>query len=328
MSNVVSLFQALLPPRAKKTPSGWISFNAPCCHHRGHAQDKRKRAGVTFGDGITYNCFNCKFTASWKPGRHISSKFKNLMQWLGASDNQITEIVFEALKTEKEDYELEEYQSIKFEKKDLPADSIKLTDITNSDQIPQSMYDVLKYMQSRNVYLEDYDFYWSPELGYKDRLIIPFYFEGDIVGYTARKCTDGRPKYISDQSPNYIFNIDNQKQDQKYIFVVEGPFDAIAINGVAVLTNRISDVQAKLLKSYDSQIIVIPDQDKAGLEMIDSALDHGFAVAFPNWDENIKDVADAVQEYGSLYVIIDAIKSSSDNKIKINVNKNHLKKYV
>jgi len=328
MSSVISLFQALLPPRAKKTPSGWISFNAPCCHRRGHGQDKRKRAGVTFEDGITYNCFNCKFTATWKPGRHIGSKFRSLLQWLGASDNQIKEIVFEALKTEKSDSTYDSYAPLTFETKKLPEGSIKISDMKDSDQLPQDLVEVARYIYDRGFYLDDYDFYWSPESGFADRLILPFYYDGEIVGYTARKISNGRPKYLSDQTPNYVFNIDQQQSDQKYIFVVEGPFDAIAIDGVAVLTNRISDLQATLLKSYNSQVIVIPDQDQAGVEMIDSAVEHGFAVAFPNWGDDIKDVADAVNKYGSLYVIVDAIQSSTDNKIKINVNKNHFKKHV
>ena len=46
MSSILDTFRTLLPPRAKASPSGWISFNAPCCHHRGHNQDKRKR-GIT-----------------------------------------------------------------------------------------------------------------------------------------------------------------------------------------------------------------------------------------------------------------------------------------
>ena len=35
-----------LPAGRKKTPSGWISFNAPCCVHNGETADKKKRGGV------------------------------------------------------------------------------------------------------------------------------------------------------------------------------------------------------------------------------------------------------------------------------------------
>ncbi len=58
MTLVVDKFRSLLP-RFKTSPSGWMSFNAPCCHHRGHRTDNRKRAGVVLTEGIIYNCFNC-----------------------------------------------------------------------------------------------------------------------------------------------------------------------------------------------------------------------------------------------------------------------------
>ena len=54
---------SLLPPRRKTTPSGWTSFDAPCCVHNGESQDKRGRGGIiTQGDGsVSYHCFNCNF---------------------------------------------------------------------------------------------------------------------------------------------------------------------------------------------------------------------------------------------------------------------------
>ena len=47
-----------LPANRKKTPSGWISFNAPCCVHNGETADKKKRGGImASADGtISYHC--------------------------------------------------------------------------------------------------------------------------------------------------------------------------------------------------------------------------------------------------------------------------------
>jgi hypothetical protein len=41
----------------------------------------------------------------------------------------------------------------------------------------------------------------------------------------------------------------------------------------------------------------------------------------PNWDSDVKDVADAVQRYGKLFVIVDAIKTAQKGTIKINMAK-------
>jgi aspartate aminotransferase-like enzyme len=41
----------------------------------------------------------------------------------------------------------------------------------------------------------------------------------------------------------------------------------------------------------------------------------------PNWDNDVKDVADAVKRYGKLFVIVDAIKTAQRGAIKINMAK-------
>ena len=47
----------------------------------------------------------------------------------------------------------------------------------------------------------------------------------------------------------------------------------------------------------------------------------GWAVAMPNWDSDVKDVADAVLRYGHLFVMIDTIKTAQQGQIKINMAK-------
>jgi hypothetical protein len=321
MTLVVDKFRTLIPARAKSSPSGWTSFNSPCCHHRGHSQDTRKRGGLRFDQGVIFNCFNCKYTASWQPGRPISEKFKSLCRWLGANDDDIKLLVFEALKTESEDYEPEaQVAKVEFEDKELPEGSLSISEWVNSAYLPDISEDigpVIDYVISRGYDPFDGNFYWSPSAGYENRVIIPFRYQHRIVGSTARKVVDGRPKYLSDQHPHFVFNTDAQKENQKYIFVVEGPFDALSVGGVALLTNDIADQQARIINGLGSEIIVIPDQDEAGLNLIKKAMHYNWSVAFPTWDDNVKDVADAVQKYGKLFVIVDAIKTAVSGDIKL-----------
>jgi hypothetical protein len=334
MSLVVDLFRSLIPSRAKSSPSGWTSFNAPCCHHRGHSQDKRKRGGLRFDNGIVYNCFNCKYTASWQPGRPLSEKFKSLCRWMGANDDDIKKMVFEALKTESPEYEYQEHvDKVTFEKKDLPEGSLPLKEWAEMlDQLPEdlqsSLVQAIQYINDRGHDPYSEKFYWSPLAGFESRVILPFYFQKQLVGYTARKFTDGKLKYLSDQHPHFVFNVDEQKEDQRYILVCEGPFDALAVNGLALLTNGIADQQARILNGLGSEILVIPDQDRAGLELIDKAIHYNFSVAFPNWEDDVKDVAEAVQRYGKLFVVVDAIKSAQQGEIKITMAKKQLEKKI
>ena len=326
MTLVVDKFRTLLPPRAKSSPSGWTSFNAPCCQHRGHSPDTRKRAGIRFdGNGIVYNCFNCKFTTGWQPGSSIGEKMKTLCRWLGASEDTIKELVFEAMKTEGDDYRPSQQETkLEFTDKELPEGAMPLLEWVNSKywkDISLELELVIAYVVSRGYDPFDGNFYWSPASGYESRVIIPFKWEERIVGNTARKVTSGKPKYLSDQHPHFVFNFDQQKENQKYIFVCEGPFDALAVGGVALLTNEIAEQQSRIINSLGAEVIVIPDQDRAGLVLFDRAAELGWAVAMPNWDSDVKDTADAVLRYGRLFVIVDAIKTAQQGQIKINMAK-------
>ena len=47
MSGIVhETILAHLPAKRKTTPSGWTSFNAPCCVHNGTGADTRQRGGL------------------------------------------------------------------------------------------------------------------------------------------------------------------------------------------------------------------------------------------------------------------------------------------
>jgi hypothetical protein len=246
---------------------------------------------------------------------------KTLCRWLGASEDTIKELVFEAMRTEGDDYR-PEHQEIKLEftDKELPEGAMPLltwldSKLTNEEE--QKLVEVVEYVVSRGYDPTSENFYWSPAPGYIDRVIIPFIWQGRVVGNTARKVTNGKPKYLSDQHPHFVFNFDQQKENQRYIFVCEGPFDALAVDGVALLTNEIAEQQSRIINSFGAEVIVIPDQDQAGLTLFDRAAELGWSVAMPNWDSDVKDVADAVQKYGKLFVVVDAIKTAQQGEIKI-----------
>lgn len=328
MTLVVDKFRSLLPPRTKSSPSGWTSFNAPCCQHRGHKPDTRKRAGIRFdGNGIVYNCFNCKFSTGWQPGSPFGEKMKTLSRWMGAGEDLIKEMVFEALKTESEGYQPEQYQSkIDFTDKELPEDSKTLFEwacsaLSLSDDLRQNLIDTIQYVIDRGFDPHDSSFYWSPAAGYNERVLVPFKWQGRVVGSTARKIKEGKPKYLSDQHPHFVFNFDRQAENQKYILVCEGPFDALSVNGVALLTNDIAEQQSRIINSLGAEVIVIPDQDESGLVLFDRAAELDWAVAMPNWDDDVKDCADAVQRYGKLFVVMDAIMTAEKGTIRINMAK-------
>lgn len=316
MNLIIDTVQTHLPYRRKTTPSGWVSFNAVCCHHNGTTADTRQRGGIMINEGVSYHCFNCGFKASWQPGRKISAKFKKLLNWLNVGDDLITKCSLEALRIEEDST----YSSTKnliptFIDKALPLGAEPITSLV--DNPPDELVPVLEYLMSRQLYLEDYNFYWTPEEGFQNRLIIPFFYQGRIVGYTARKITDGKPKYISEQQPGYVFNLDRQTADRELVIVTEGPIDAICIDGVAVMSAEIGSVQSMLINQLQRQVVVLPDRDAAGQKLAEQALEYGWSVSFPEWEPGIKDVNEAVNRYGRLYTLYSIINSIERTDLKI-----------
>ena len=319
MSIVKETLLQFAPIKRKQTPSGWISFNAPCCHHNGTSADTRGRGGLigNTDGGISYHCFNCGYKASWQPGRNLSYKMKNLMKWFNAPDDVITKLALDVMKlNEGETDNFYTVQLPTFVDVELPQDAKPIKDIEND--IPTHLIDVLKYMKERNLYLDDYNFYWSPSLGYRDRLIIPFYYNKKIVGFTARTfLPNKRPKYLSNQQPGYVFNFDEQRPEKIFVIVCEGPIDAIHVEGVAVLGSEIKDQQVAMINSLNKQVIVVPDKDKAGSKMIETALEQGWSVSMPDWGKDINDIGDCVNQHGKLYTLYSIVNNSESSKLKI-----------
>jgi len=262
---------------------------------------------------VSYHCFNCGYTASFIPGRNLSYKMRKLLGWFGMPNSEITKIALEALRIKEEtvvDGNALHIQMPVFEKKELPVGAKPIMEwhdwkaLEPSGLDPEFIRAVEYIVNDRGLDLEDYDFMWTCEGSYKTRLIVPFYYQGDIVGYTARKLGDGSPKYITDSQPGYVFNLDSQGWDRKFVIVCEGPFDAISVGGVAVLRNEVNDQQSMIINSLQREVIVVPDKDQSGQQLANDAVKYGWSVSFPIWpDSDIKDVADAVKRYGKIYTM-------------------------
>lgn len=332
MSLIPDTIQNYLPIKRKKTPSGWWVFNAVCCQHNGHSKDTRQRGGfiVNEGNASTYHCFNCQFKTSWYPGKPLSNKFKNLMRWLGINDDTINKLSMEAIKLLNEHPNNSVVNSIvpSFIPTNLPIQSEPISNYINNNNIPPDLIPILDYIyNSRNLTLNDYNFYWTPVKGFNTKLIIPFYYNNTIVGYTARETnTSSKQRYISDQQPGFVFNLDNQHNNYQSVLVVEGPLDAISINGCAILGANIKNTQDYLLKQLNKEIILIPDKDHEGPSTIKQAIDLGWSVSLPIWPENypIKDVNDSVKYIGKLATLWLIHKYKLSNPLKIQL---HAKKW-
>ena len=319
-----------LPANRKKTPSGWISFNAPCCVHNGETADKKKRGGVmTSADGtVSYHCFNCGFKANYVIGRRLNQKMRAFMGYIGITDDTIRKLAIEAMREEESDTKYEKKKFVTFGKKNLPKDTKPLDvwlekyttgELSGTDQ--KRIDNMLTYLSSRGIGPDWYDFMYSTDKVWDmyQRLLIPFYWKGDIVGFTGRM-SEG-VKYYTDVWPGYVFNMDAQDWTRKFVLVTEGPFDAITISGVSILGSEINDTQRELIDGLGRQVIVVPDRDAPGEKLINQAVEFGWSVAFPEWDKTVGDVAEAVLKYGRLFTIQSILKTTETSKLKIDLKR-------
>ena len=309
-----------LPAKRKQTASGWISFNAACCVHKGESADRRQRGGIKPGtDGSwSYHCFNCGFTASFVLGRTLTFKARKLLSWMNVPQEEIERINLESLRqrniegilSERQDL-INKLQNIEFEDRDLPTDTQSLNETAQ------------QYLLDRRI-PADYPFLYKtmPRPG----IVIPFTHDGQVVGHTTRFLDDRTPKYIQDAQPGYVFGTDLQQARWQSVLVMEGVFDALSINGLAVLHADINDAQVRLIRSLGRDIIVVPDQDLAGIKLADRAVELGWSVSMPEWPADVKDVNDAVIRWGRLATLITILQARETSRIKIELRKKQLVK--
>ena len=312
-----------LPAKRKQTPSGWISFNAPCCN------DRRGRGGIKIIEqGWSYHCFNCSKTASFVLGKPLGFKARNLLTILGVSESDINGLNLESLRHRSIHGILDDRAKINNALSDIEFN--EFDDFPPaSELITAELPYYWKYLRDRCV-PEDFPamttirtdgIHWV-----RPHVTIPFTYDGKMVGWCARFLDNKAPKYINHSQPGYVFGTELQHADWQYVIVVEGIFDALSIDGLAVMHNTVSDLQARLIRNLGKEIIVVPDQDSAGLELIDRAVELGWSVSVPEWPEDVKDVNDAVVKFGKAAALLTIMQARSTSKIKIELRKKQLAK--
>lgn len=326
--NYIQDFATKLLPRQKQSPGGWYSFNCPACIHNGEpSPDTKLRMGARFENGgVHYHCFRCNYVAGWKPGQSLHDRLKKLFGWMGASQRELQQANLECLRIRQdfvEEVKKENEYVFKSAQVTLPENAMPLSHWAGLSDIPVAFISVVEYIHSRSSKFVDWydDFHWSPTM--PEHFIIPLRFDGGIYGWTARLAREPKDrfetKYVLEKTDKFLFN-SHLLEDPltKYIILVEGPLDAIALNGVAVMGNEITERQLHWLNTSDKEIILLADKDKGGQNLIDVALKNDWYVSFPDLTE-FKDGLDLVNKYGRLFAVKTIFDSRQSNSLKINM---------
>ncbi|MEO0304688.1 MAG: toprim domain-containing protein [candidate division WOR-3 bacterium] len=359
MTILKEIILSLIQGKYKLTPSGWYSFNCPACIYNGEpSRDTRRRGGlkISLSDEITYHCFRCQFKAHWRPGLLLNNKMKKFLSYMGVSDENIQKLSFLVWKEKEELYSnvnLEYndlnncFNGIYFQEIQIPESFQKISYWLESHVDDAHLIKVLEYLyntRGKNIF-SYYDFYWSPEKEFRNSVLIPFFYNKKLVGYGLRLMKPiNRIKYLIEKPNDYLFMMDNLfAPKRKYAILVEGIFDAIAIDGVGILGNNLNKKQIDIINSSGKEIIVLPDRDSSGQKIVETAIENNWKVSFPlhknspvefykdenriincQWDEDIKDASDAVKRYGRIFTLKSIIDSAESDTLKIKLIQNYL----
>jgi hypothetical protein len=306
----------------QQTRKGWYSRNCMMCHHHGESTDRRKRFGIIFSPngGIATSCFNCSHKSKFVPGETFSKEFSLFLQEIGIPHNTVKLLNFDLYKAHygKDavyDLQIAENISAKWVAATLPSKALTIQDWADAGCTDKSFLNVLRYAYGRGIRNFE-QFYWTPQTNgmLNKRLIVPFTYRNNIVGFTGRFA--GTPpdknitKYYNISPSDFIYNLDRQKPHNDYIILCEGVLDAYYTNGISTQGNEINESQVAFIQSLNKTVIVLPDFDKDGRALVNLAVKNNWAISFPFWSHEVKDAASAVEKYGRVVTVLSILEAA------------------
>lgn len=219
----------------------------------------------------------------------------------------------------------------------LPTDAINLFDheqiqyFKNNPVIRKSIEVITERRLDRAINRPNSLYISLVDKVHDNRLIIPFYDNKKIIFYQSRSIDseDSRSKYLSKVgSEKSLYGIDNVKDSLEYIFILEGPIDAMFVqNGVAVAginesnSKNFTETQISQFKKYPlhKRIWVLDNQhcDGASKTKTKKLIDSGETVfIWPDHLSGYKDINEFCMDKGINAFDVDTIIDNSFSGLK------------
>lgn len=325
-----AIYDALTTRDHRHARTGYTNIHCPMCVSQGKSADSKFRCGIKSDDGIIVRCFKCQFHTKFRMGELLSKKMGEFLIALNVPQRKVQQLVLWArmvkeMVGQRPDLQVKLNVAATpdyFPAIDLPSGARSLQDWGDCDE-PDYLATV-RYLLSRgDVAASATTYYWSPTMS--KRLIIPCHQHDRLVGWTSRTIVDGvEPRYDKCIPSNFLFNTKFLTiPERKYVFIVEGVFDALVIDGVAALGATLNEKQIAWINQSGKQPVVIGDRDTSGAHLIDIAVKNHWAVATIYyrgnqwWDHDIKDCSEATRRYGKLYVVQSIVSNLTYQKTQI-----------
>jgi hypothetical protein len=297
----VSQLEALIRarvPLGRVSPQGFHAVKCAVC------ADYKERGGFKFEpDAIGYNCFNCGHAARYEAGSgHLSRAMRTVLHAFGLTAEDLDPLVAAAFFAPREEREVITAKALKAVSTvtlptKLPPGSLRLG-ATQAHLAEQER--LVRYLLARKVNLDRYPFFFSLADRYRDRVIIPFYRAGHLIFWQARAIDQAAtPRYLSAPVARtaVLFNLDLlERPAPQPLFVTEGVFDAMMVDGLALAGSKLSAAKVELLRRSRRRLIFVIDKDQNGAALAQEVLQHGWELTFA--PAGAADVNDAVVRFG------------------------------
>jgi hypothetical protein len=305
----------------KSSASGFYSLKCPICN------DYQERLGIKFDNHhIIFNCFNCQFKSVFdENSKFMDKKFKEMLKGLGISLDEVQRLLDKqlVLKKEPDIITLDNIQKVNLFTPEvtLPLSCVKLS----NDNFPM----INRYLKSRKLCYNDYPFYGSTERKYSNRLIIPFYRYSKIIYWQARSIFNEKPRYLncSNSKEAVLFNIEQLYiKSEDPLFITEGVFDALHVNGVSIIGSVLNKAKIELLKQSKRDLIFVVDHDRNGFLLAEKVLDLNLGKL--SFLPKGHDINSSIIQYGKLWTYYQLVqnipKSLVQQRLMLNSFKTNL----
>ena len=287
-SKYINLVSARLD-KFKRVKNNLYNFRCPLCGDSQKHKNKARGYLYQVKTNTNYKCHNC--------GASLS--FNNFLKKIdGTLHSKYTMEKFKSGFTGKH-YPVEEpkleYDKPKFKAKiDLPSCSDAVSGRTYLEDRgidPSKFYFADKFC----AFVNNYKPTFSSKVIEEPRIVIPLYYQKEVVGFQGRSLSSNSVKYITimldDEAPK-IYGLDNI-QENLPVYITEGPFDSTFLDNAIALCGADGDVHKWGVSSptwvYDNE-----PRNREICKRIESTIDRGDKVVI--WPSNIveKDINDMV----------------------------------
>ena len=296
----------------KRVKSNLYNFRCPICGDSQKHKNKARGYLYDVKNNTNFKCHNCgasmslnNFLKQVDPVLHKSYSLEKFKEGHTGRNFVVDEPVFK-------------FEAPKFKQKmDLPK---AIENPKGCGYLMARQLDPSKFYYAKNFkkFVNKLKPTFEDETYDEERIIIPLYYEKNLIGFQGRSLGPSKVKYITvmldDDAPK-IYGLDNIKRDAP-VYVTEGPFDSTFIRNAIAMCGSDADVSRWGIDNpvwiYDNE-----PRNREITNRISKTIDAGHSVVIWPTDIDDKDINDMVMSGKDVQSVIESnIYSGLEAKLK------------